>query len=66
MSRSFANGQEIGEVIYIKNLTTGARASAIASYYGPIHIAWGITSPTKTTATTDIKIAYLEGTIRSR
>jgi hypothetical protein len=39
MSRSFANGQEIGEVIYIKNLTTGARASAIASYYGPIHIA---------------------------
>jgi hypothetical protein len=31
-----------------------------------MHIAWGITSPTKTTATTDIKIAYLEGTIRSK
>ncbi len=31
-----------------------------------MQIACGITSPNKTTATTDIKIAYYDGTIRSK
>ena len=57
LSRSFAIGQETGAVKYIKNLTVGESASAIFNYWGPIQIAWGMTSPTKTTAITDIKIA---------
>ena len=31
-----------------------------------MQIAWGITSPNNTMATTDIKIAYYDGTIRSK
>jgi hypothetical protein len=50
----------------IKNLTIGATAYAIASYEGPVHIAYGMTSPTNNTAVTDIIIAHIEGTSLSK
>ena len=49
-----------------RNLTKGANALAILSWFGPVQIAYGITSPKNKTAVTDIMIAQTEGTSSSR
>jgi len=50
----------------MRMLTTGATPSAMANYWGPVQTAWGITSPKKRTAVTEMMTAQTEGTIRSR
>ena len=47
-------------------LTNGTINSATYSYLGPVHTAWGITSPKKRTAVTEIMIAHIEGKIESK
>lgn len=47
-------------------LTTGVIISAITNQFGPVHNAYGITSPKKSTAVTDIIIAHTDGTKASK
>ena len=52
MSRTFAIGQVIGEVIYIRPSTIGLEYSAMISLCGPVHQDYGIISPTTSTPKT--------------
>ena len=45
---------------------TGDMDAAILIYCGPVHTAWGIIYPKKSTAVTEIRIAKIEGTRASR
>jgi hypothetical protein len=50
----------------MRTLMTGATFSAMISYWGPMQIAWGMISPKKRTAVTEMITAHKEGTRRSR
>ena len=65
-SSNLATGQDTGHVKYIKQRTTGLSVPAIWSCLGPIQIDYGTISPAITTATTEIRTAYAEGTTPSR
>lgn len=49
MSRTFAIGQVIGAVIYIRPSTIGLEYTAMISLFGPVHKDYGIISPTTIT-----------------
>jgi hypothetical protein len=59
-------GQQTIPKTNIKNLTKGATFSAIINCLGPVQTAYGITSPKKRTAVTDIITAQIDGTIASK
>jgi len=65
-SSNLETGYETGYVIAIKHFTSGIEHTAIYIWLGPIHILYGITSPKNSTAVTEIRIAYHEGTNLSK
>jgi hypothetical protein len=66
LSNSLEIGYETGYVNIINSFTNGKEHSAIAIYFGPIQILYGITSPKNKTAVTDRSTAYHDGTSLSR
>ena len=59
-------GHDTRKVAFMRKLTIGPAFSAIASYCGPMQMACGMTSPTTRTATTEMRMAYVDGTILSK